>query len=476
MGRLFWKFFLFTMLAQILATISVGGTFWLKEVESRKRYEQLDLGPIAEVQIDSAMSTLEFGGVSALRDLLGRIDGYHEIFAVDDSDHDLLGRAVDPVALAEARNALRPGIERREIQLATTDDGRHFLLFGLARPIGKPRFEARDVGAIPIQYRVDHALPMKPPNEMEHGPMQPFQPFLGIATAILGSLIFAWLLARYFSKPIRSLRLAFESIAIGNLNTRLGPVMGKRRDELADLGRDFDTMAERLRTLVEGQRRMLHDVSHELRSPLTRLQVAIGLARQSPDKIEASLTRIERESVRMEKLVSELLTLSRLDASGHLLANDEIDFGELVMNIIEDAKFEAEANGRALEFVGDSAAYIKGDTELLYRAVENVVRNAVKYTALGTTVMVDAQLDLNRNEVHLSVLDRGPGVPAEELNLIFEPFFRGAATERSLDGHGLGLAIAVRVVNNHGGRLVAFNRQGGGLVVKISLPIIVAHY
>jgi len=462
-GRLFWKFFLFTLLAQIIATIGVGGTFWLKEVESHRRVEQIDLSPLASVQIDSAALTLQYGGVSALRNLLMKMDHHHQILAVDDSNHELLGRSLNPQTLSEARAMLRSDVQRREIQQASAQDGNHFLLFALAMSPRDSNFGG------PGSHIM---LPSNgPDNAGRGGPMQPIQPFMGIATAILASLIFAWLLARYFSKPIRSLRRAFAAIANGNLNTRLGSEMGLRSDELADLGRDFDTMAERLKNLVEGHRRMLHDVSHELRSPLARLQVAIGLARQQPEKIESSLIRIERESARMEKLVGELLTLSRLDASGHLLARDEIYLGELLDNVIGDAKFEAEANDRTLEFVGNGSVCLQGDLELLHRAIENVVRNAVKYTAPGSAVTVDAQLDLGRDEIHLSVLDRGPGVPDDELQVIFEPFFRGASTVRNLDGHGLGLAIAIRVVNNHCGRLVATNREGGGLCVEISLPI-----
>jgi two-component system OmpR family sensor kinase len=462
-GRLFWKFFFFTMLAQIIATISVGGTFWLKETESRKRIEQIDLSPPASVQVDSAALTLQYGGVSALRNLLMKMDHRHQVLAVDDSNHELLGRPVNAQTLLEAHAMLGENMQRREIQQASAQNGEHFLLFSLTMPPGDGNFDTPG----------SHSGP--PPNGPTHGgpggPMQPFQPFLGVATAILASLIFAWLLARYFSKPIQSLRLAFEAIASGNLNARLGSEMGQRSDELADLGRDFDAMADRLRSLVEGQRRMLHEVSHELRSPLARLQVAIGLARQQPEKIGASLTRIERESARMEKLVGELLTLSRLDALGHPLDLDVIDFGELVVSVVDDARFEAEANGRTLELAGNCWICIKGDLELLHRAIENVVRNALKHTAPGSAVIVEAQLNLGRDEIHLSVLDRGPGVPVDELQLIFEPFFRGASTVRNLDGHGLGLAIANRVVGIHGGRILATNREGGGLCVEISLPI-----
>jgi two-component system OmpR family sensor kinase len=240
---------------------------------------------------------------------------------------------------------------------------------------------------------------------------------------------------------------------------------------LADLGRDFDGMVERLHALLGGQRRLLHDVSHELRSPLARLQAAIGLARQQPEKIDASLARIERESTRMEKLVDELLTLSRLEASVLDPIEGEVDLGELLADVVDDAKFEAEASNRKLEVIGNGAAWVKGDPELLHRAIENVVRNALKHTAVGSTVVIQAQADAKSNEIHLAVLDRGPGVLADELTAIFEPFFRGAGAVQSSDGHGLGLAIAQRVVRSHGGRISAVNRDGGGLCVEIVLPI-----
>ena len=470
MGRLFWKFFFFTMLAQIIATISVGGAIWLKDAESRKRVEQIDLSPPASFHVDTAALTLKYGGVSALRDLLKASGDQHQIFAVDDTGHELLGRTLDQEAVSEARALQRSNLQQHEIQLAYSQNGDHFLLFSPIAHFDTPGSHQGPAPDGPFQSGPFQGGPPHggPPLG---GPMQPFQPFLGVATAILASLIFAWLLARYFSKPIHSLRLAFDAIASGNLDTRLGAEMGRRSDELADLGRDFDGMAERLRSLVEGQRRMLHDVSHELRSPLARLHVAIGLARQQPEKIESSLTRIERECARMEKLVGELLTLSRLEESGNLLAKDEIDLGELIDNVINDARFEAEANDRTLELVGNASVLMRGDTEMLHRAIENVVRNAVKHTAPGSTVIVEAQPDLTRSEFRLSVVDRGPGVPPDELQTIFEPFFRGASTVRNSDGHGLGLAIAIRVVSNHGGHIVATNREGGGLRVEISLPI-----
>jgi signal transduction histidine kinase len=298
----------------------------------------------------------------------------------------------------------------------------------------------------------------------------PFVPVVPLVATLLASLIFAALLAWYFSKPIRSLRSAFEAVAGGDLAVRLGPSMGQRRDELADLGRNFDRMASHLDALIDGQRRLLHDVSHELRSPLARLQAAIGLARQQPEKLASSLERIERESVRMDKLVGELLTLSRLEAGVMDGMEEEINMDELVSGVVADARFEAEMSGRTVVFSSCGEVPVKGSAELLHRALENVVRNALRHTPEGGKVAVEVLPDNGGNSLRLAILDQGPGVPERELSAIFEPFFRGGSSQ-STDGHGLGLAIARRVVEAHGGSVRASNRAGGGLCVEIVLPV-----
>ncbi|MBZ0106868.1 MAG: HAMP domain-containing protein, partial [Sulfuricella denitrificans] len=299
-------------------------------------------------------------------------------------------------------------------------------------------------------------------------PGYPFVPVVPLIATLLASLAFAALLAWYFSKPIRSLRSAFEDMVGGNLGVRLGPAMGKRRDELADLGHNFDLMASHLNAMIEGQRRLLHDVSHELRSPLARLQAAIGLARQEPEKLASSLERIERESMRMDSLVGELLTLSRLEAGVMGTMDEEIDLGEIVASVVADARFEAEVNGRTLAFSGCGEVLLKGDAELLHRALENVVRNALRHAPEGGQVVLE--IHPGANEVRLAILDRGPGVPENDLNGIFQPFYRGDGSQNT-DGHGLGLAIARRVAESFGGSIRAANREGGGLCVEIVLPV-----
>lgn len=303
-----------------------------------------------------------------------------------------------------------------------------------------------------------------PPEEWhKHEPPRHLIPALPLLSGLAASFVFAGVLAWYFAKPIRSLRNALDAVSRGDLAVRLGPVMGARRDELADLGRDFDSMAQRLQSLMDGQRRLFHDVSHELRSPLARMQVAIGLARQQPDRLEQTLMRVERESVRIDQLVSELLTLARLEsgmASGHVEA---VVLGELVRNIIEDSRVEADARGCQLALEDDPHAVVDANAELLRRGIENVLRNAIKHSPAGGTVQVVVGV-IEDGCVQVSIRDAGGGVAEAALEHIFEPFFRDPESAVS-DGHGLGLAIARRVVETHGGSISARNTHGGLEVV-----------
>jgi len=320
-----------------------------------------------------------------------------------------------------------------------------------------------EVGFAPPAYLPSGARIGPPPHD--RGMLPPLMPLLA---GSLVSLVFAAFLAWYFSKPIRKLRSAFEALANGDMDVRLAPAMGSRRDELADLGRDFDSMAQRLQQLMDGQQRVLHDVSHELRSPLARLQAAIGLARQQPERVEDSMTRIEREAVRMDNLVSELLTISRLEAGMAGKLDEDVDLNELISNVMEDARFEAEASCCRIEFEEHGRIIAIGNAELLHRALENVVRNAVKHSPVGGLVAIKMQKTEDQT-VCIYVFDEGMGIPETDIESIFEPFFRSDASKDS-NGHGLGLAISHRVISAHQGSISAQNRSSGGLCVTITLP------
>jgi two-component system OmpR family sensor kinase len=298
----------------------------------------------------------------------------------------------------------------------------------------------------------------------------PIEPIIG---GMLASLAVAALLAWYVSKPIRFLRGAFDAAARGDLDARIGSGLGTRRDELADLGHHFDRTAAQIKGLMQGQRRLLHDVSHELRSPLARLRAAVGLARQHPDNVDGAMDRIDREAERMDKLVDEILMLSRVESGVSARHDETVEIAALVRDVVEDAAFEAHARSKAITLDADIAALettsVKGNAEMLHRALENIVRNAMRHVPDGGKITVAGTRDHVAGTLAITVADNGPGVAQSELASIFEPFFRGSGA-KDVQGHGLGLAIARRVIEAHGGRVAAANRPQGGLVVTLQLP------
>lgn len=476
MGRLFWKFFFFFWFAQLATGGGVALTMWLRSPAPAQTGADPDASPPSLDSVAAAAALLRHAGVPALRDYLDVLRQEapaHELLIVDAAGHELFDRPTPPAALARARQLAASATPPASVATVAGSNG-GYLLFVPPRerharpPPGPP---AAGPGG------PDEVGPGGPGDIAERGPGpagprgRP-SPALPLLAAALVSLVFAALLAAYFSRPIRSLRAAFEAVADGHLERRLTPAMGRRRDELADLGRDFDRMAERLQTLVDGQRRLLHDVSHELRSPLARLHAAIGLARQRPERSADSFDRVEREAVRMDRLVGELLTLSRLEAASTIDVADRVALAELLADVVEDACLEAEPRGVRVELVVSSLqATVRGDGELLRRAIENVVRNAVRYSPAGGRVGVELVAAAN-GVWRIDVSDEGHGVDASELASIFTPFFRGklARAASAGDGHGLGLAIARRVVIAHGGAIVAANRVSGGLCVSLTLP------
>jgi two-component system OmpR family sensor kinase len=495
MGRLFWKFFLSILLAQVAATIGIGGTIWLRD-QARQRGNEptLDVGPPATIMLDAAAATLKLAGPEGLRELASTSRRIR-LYVLDEQGHEILDRPVPPRLREEVERNVETGATHAVAHL-TGPDGRRYLAFASRLPRTIPLGAALEVASAGAGSLAAGAGARGPgpgfgsgargqgtaqenasgEGRGERGGGAPpgfgrrIGPWLPIVAATLASLLFAALLAWYFSRPIRALRSAFEAASAGDLAPRFGNVKpGVTGDELAELGHDFDRMSARLRALMEGQRRLLHDVSHELRSPLARLQAAIGLAHQRPERIGASLERIEREGVRMDRLVGELLTLSRLEATPATAsaetAAEPVDLVEMVDQIADDARFEA---GARIEVNADQPLLVRGSPDLLWSAVENIVRNAVKHG--GGDGRVDIALHGDATAAHIDVLDGGPGIAPEHLEAIFEPFFRSNPSGNNVDGHGLGLAIAKRVVETHGGSIAAANRPEGGLRVTISLP------
>jgi two-component system sensor histidine kinase CpxA len=299
-------------------------------------------------------------------------------------------------------------------------------------------------------------------------------PGLGIIIAVVSSGLVCYLLAWSMTSPVTRLRKATQSLAAGDLTARTGAPLRGRRDELAELMRDFDRMAERMEGLVESQSRLLKDVSHELRSPLARLSVALGLAQQkAAPEVEASLNRIELEADRLNQLIQRLLTISRLESGTDGIRKTNLSLRELVDQVARDAEYETPGRGCQVSADPADEFLVEGDPELLRSAIENVVRNATRYTAEGTVVEIRLERQTNEKgaEAVIRVLDFGPGVPNEDLEKILQPFYRlDDARNRQTGGAGLGLSIADRAVRLHGGQLRASNRPEGGLEVEIRIP------
>lgn len=354
-------------------------------------------------------------------------------------------------------------------------EGRHTAITALATGVAtdSPSSRGGTWYAAPLagDYTVLAELP--PPMPLE----RLFQPELfgfRLAVSFIVAGIFSYLLARSLTKPILQLRKATRRFAGGALTTRVGSILERRKDEIADLGWDFDTMAERIEALVDAQRRLLRDISHELRSPLARLNVALELARQrSGDNSGNALDRIERESERLNELISELLTLTLLESGTEKIEKTSIDLENLIKSVVEDSNFEARDRNRLVKIVSSRQVVVIGSEEMLHRAVENVVRNAIRYTEEGTTVEVSLLAEeIDEEPVALiRVRDHGPGVPEAVLSHMFKPFYRVEDDRgRLTGGTGIGLAITERSVHLHGGTITISNVPRGGLVVEMTLP------
>jgi two-component system sensor histidine kinase CpxA len=283
------------------------------------------------------------------------------------------------------------------------------------------------------------------------------------------SAIVSFMLARFIVLPVRRLRLAEQKVASGDLSVRVAHTVGNRTDDIARLAQDFDVMAEQVGALLQSQKRMMRDVSHELRSPLARLHALLSIAHQSADSQGAvQIERMEMELERLDDLIGEILAFSRLESKAGIQRHPT-DIVDLVQNIVDDSSLEAQAVGKGIHLDGPERIVVHVDSGLIQSAVENVIRNALKYSADNTPVEIT--VIAQKDWVSIVIDDRGPGVPEDAIDKIFQPFYRVEDSRSTRSGSGgIGLAIADRSVRLHGGTITAENRAGGGLRVKISLP------
>lgn len=315
---------------------------------------------------------------------------------------------------------------------------------------------------------------LPPPAPPPHPPgAQPLRD-LGVGVVISGIVCFG--LARYLTAPIGRLRIAAQQLSKGELSVRAGKENERRRDEIAELVGDFDKMAAQIQSLVNAQKRLIGDVSHELRSPLTRINLALEPIRKIENpSVATAIERIELETGRLDEMVRKLLTLSRLEAEGQLIQKSELQLGEILNEVVADTDFEAQAEQRRVVLCIIDHCFVLGNKDLLRSALENVITNAIRYTRAGTEVEVSLH-SAGTTEVRtaaVKVRDHGPGVPEASLEALFRPFYRlDDSRERKTGGVGLGLAITKQAVTLHGGSVEAVNAPDGGLEITITLPLL----
>lgn len=299
-------------------------------------------------------------------------------------------------------------------------------------------------------------------------------PLSALLFCILSSAIFAGILAWSISHPVKLLLDHLKNAAKGDFLIGVSPKITASHDEFSELGEALDLMTLRIDNMIKSQSKMLHHVSHELRSPLARIQMAVGLVMQNPKKMQSSLQRVELEAVRMERMISELLEIFRFESGMQKLQKTEVDLKGLLTGIVGDVLFEKHEAKLRLDMPAEPVV-VEGQLELLQRAIDNVIRNAVKYGPEEGVVAIELQHSARTGEVILEVQDQGEGVEPQELEQIFRPFVRGRRASQ-VDGHGIGLAMTKHIVEAHGGFVKATNLNPHGFMIRIHLPAPQKHH
>jgi len=431
------------------ATLVTSGAVFLITVATHSR----SLGPswmvgVLDQYARSAVDIYIQGGKTRLAEYLQKIedDSFLQSTLLDPQNRDILGRGVPRGAdqvLAEAR--------------ATGDTQFHIrILWTGASVVDGPDGKYILVAKVMVPY-----------GGLLQGALE--TTVLGWLLPALAGALLCLLLGRHIAAPIRTLQTVAGKIADGDLSVRAAPAIGSRKDELADLARDFDRMADRIQALLRKQLELLGDISHELRSPLTRLNVSLELVRRGQTD---SVERMEKDLRLLDTLIGQILTLRRLQTRDDPRNETRVNLRSILESVAEDARFEVKEDGKAVVISHVDDCWMRGDPALLRSCIENVVRNAVHYTKPQTEVTVS--LDSVAEAPHsarILVSDHGDGVPPETLARIFEPFYRVTeAHEHQIGGTGLGLSIAQRIAIVYGGSTHARNRDGGGLEVEIWLP------
>jgi signal transduction histidine kinase len=417
--------------------VAIGGFIITTALTFRSTEPRGPFGMLLSVQVEEAKHAYETGGQEALSAELAKFQQITEmqVFFTDAKGTDLITGQAHPELLRRQ--------ERSRWRLPYP--------FGSRRPIIARPDASRQYWLYLVDERRNWAFFFLQPQHLW---------IIGLV------VLLCYGFAYHLTSPVRRLRAAVECFGRGDFSARAET---NRRDELGELALSFNQMADRIQTLLSAERRLLLDISHELRSPLARLGVAIELARSGEDR-ESMLDRIQKESERLNELVAELLQVTRVEGDPSMQKMETVRLDELLGDLVYDSLLEAKAKDCTLLLKAPLPVTLTGDEELLRRAVENVIRNAIRYATPGTSV--DIELKRSGNVAEICVRDYGPGVPEEALPRIFDPFYRvDSDRNRVSGGLGLGLAIARRSVELHKGKLTARNAHPG-LLVTIELPIV----
>ncbi|MDR2013782.1 MAG: hypothetical protein LBQ20_12315 [Rhodanobacter sp.] len=457
MRQFFWRLFAAVWIATMVVLAAFG---WITtnsfETEKIPGLGITRVQVLMDARLAYAASELQRGNEDEIRDWLRSISsfGSTSVFLVSPEGVDLLNRPLSD----RARDAAATVLARRQAEEPTTYN-ETYLRARVVHTRGGHVYAA----VAELEGNFLTLLFLHRTNAF----------WAHISVAMFVSALFALLLAWYVDAPLKRIRASAHRFASGDLDAHVGHLRFGRSTEMIALANEFDGMAERIKVLVDSHRRLVRDVSHELRSPLARLRVALELARGGDmQQISASLDRIECESDRLEAMLAQALELSRLETATNA-PRDVIALDALLEDVITNADYEGAPRGRKVVLSHCEHLTLTGSHTELYSAFENVIRNALAYTANGTTV--DVSLTRDGTNASVAVRDHGPGIAPAELGRIFEAFYRvDAARNRASGGAGLGLAITRRAIKRHGGSILARNLEEGGLEVEIRLPLTTA--
>lgn len=442
MPRLFWRLFLSVWVTIVVFAGLMGA---VSDHLARQSGVDMDSIRVAELIRDESRAIqriMRSQGPEAVKKHIRALPvrGRNLFFILDSSNHELLGRNRMVKRIRQSQRGRDQPAHGRIVQLQSPDGSGYRMWVA-------PRLATRSLLAV-----------------------TPVGTLQRLALAALLSAVVSFVLARSLATPLGLLREASRKLASGDLGARAGSAISRRKDEIGRLAEDFDAMAERIQSLDRGRRRLLGDVSHELRSPLARLQVALELARgRTEGKADDELDRIGLEADRLEELIGQVLTLLR-ESSSLPVEKTRLNLADLLESLAEPINYEGDASGAGrVNLVALPSLSIEANREQLLRAFENILRNALHYTAAGKGV--DLELIDGSAGAEVIIRDYGPGVPESSLEHLFEAFYRvHEARDRESGGYGLGLAIAAAAVQRHGGSITAENAAGGGLRIRVFLP------